>query len=138
MEHASLPIARLEPPITYVISHARLNKVSWLISQNVSIESDDRKTFISPSRPGEKSQGASMLPLRMLRLKEFEKVVDCFRPHITSFAGAAEGFCEQCRVVPFRVVVIENHEGSQRNLALCGRHFSEFRTQNPEWKNELE
>ena len=79
-----------------------------------------------------------MLPPKMVRLKASEKVVDCFRPHITTLAGAAEGFCEQCWVVPFRVVIVEDHDGSQRNLALCGRHFSEFRTQNPEWKNELE
>jgi len=74
----------------------------------------------------------------MVRLHESERVVDCFKPHITSLAGAAEGFCDQCRVVPFRVVVVENQAGKRRNFALCGRHFSEFRNQNPEWKGELE
>jgi hypothetical protein len=70
-------------------------------------------------------------------LKEAEKVTDCVDPRKIKVEGPIQKICEQCHNTPFRISVIEEPNGARRNLALCGGHFSEFRSTNPGCKELL-
>jgi hypothetical protein len=67
-----------------------------------------------------------------------ENITDCLNPWITGVLGRIEVFCEQCQQMPYRIIVIEASDGTFRNIVLCGRHFSEFFTDHPQWQSLLQ
>ena len=58
-----------------------------------------------------------------------ETVIDCINPWVDAREIEIEAYadCFQCGHLPFRILIIQDEQGKQRGIQLCGRHFIEVR-----------